>query len=41
MSEFINHLLDTAAILRFHRLRMQEHGPASVAALGWASPEGQ
>ncbi|MBF9222680.1 class I SAM-dependent methyltransferase [Hymenobacter ruricola] len=41
MSDPINHLLDTAAIVRYHRLRMQEHGADSVAALGWARPEGQ
>ena len=41
MSEPINHMLDTAAIVRYHRLRVQEHGAGSVAALGWSSPEGQ
>jgi SAM-dependent methyltransferase len=41
MNEPINHLLDTAAIVRFHKLRIEEHGAGSVEALGWASPEGQ
>lgn len=41
MREPINHLFDTAAIVRYHRLRVQEHGAGSVAALGWGSAEGQ
>jgi SAM-dependent methyltransferase len=33
-------LLDTAAVFRFHRLRIREHGAGSPGALGW-HPVGQ
>jgi len=35
------HLLDTAAIFRFHQYLADEHGKGSNAALGWKSPEAQ
>lgn len=34
-------LLDTAAIFRYHRRRIQKYGPGGPGALGWAGPEGQ
>ncbi len=40
MRNRISQLLDTAAVFRFHRLRIREYGPGSPGALGW-HPVGQ
>ncbi|MGI4742988.1 MAG: class I SAM-dependent methyltransferase [Janthinobacterium lividum] len=37
----LGHLLDTAAIFRYHRRRIREYGPGGPGALGWAGAEGQ
>lgn len=37
----LGYLLDNAAIFRYHRQRIREHGAGGVGALGWARPEGQ
>jgi SAM-dependent methyltransferase len=37
----LGHLLDNAAIFRYHRRRIQEYGPGSPGALGWAHLDGQ
>ncbi|MES2373017.1 MAG: class I SAM-dependent methyltransferase [Bacteroidota bacterium] len=34
-------LLDTAAIFRFHKEQIKDHGAGSVEALGWTSAEAQ
>ena len=41
MQNPLGHLLDNAAISRFHRRRIQEHGPGGPGALGWANLDGQ
>jgi SAM-dependent methyltransferase len=40
MRKRIGSMLDTAAVFRFHRLRIREYGAGSPGALGW-QPEGQ
>ena len=40
MRKRIGYLLDTAAVFRYHRLRIQEYGAGSPGALGW-HPDGQ
>lgn len=40
MRNRISQLLDTAAVFRFHRLRIREYGSGSPGALGW-HPVGQ
>jgi SAM-dependent methyltransferase len=40
MRKRIGYLLDTAAVFRYHRLRIREYGAGSPGALGW-QPDGQ
>ncbi|RZJ92992.1 MAG: class I SAM-dependent methyltransferase [Hymenobacter sp.] len=40
MRNRLGQLLDTAAVFRYHRLRIREYGSGSPGALGW-HPEGQ
>ncbi|MVN75410.1 methyltransferase domain-containing protein [Hymenobacter sp. HMF4947] len=37
----LGQLLDTAAIFRYHRRRIQKYGSGGPGALGWAGAEGQ
>ena len=41
MGKTISELLEQAAVFRYHKALIQEHGTGTTGALGWMRPEGQ